>query len=343
CHDCDIRVATYFSNKELHPTVEAYQQHGAEWARLPDDTFEQLHNAYSGDEYGAQMCLRSGWLDFHKAYIDKVLSHHALDGTYYDWNVALYCANTRHVPGHEQDPLTPGVGDWAQGPLGHWDMEELLDLAMWTRRRVGPEGLMIIHNTMVPMACIENFADGIVAMEWGYAKLRSGAPDLADLPLEWSFMGHRARGVIGYGCLEKDGPERAHRQMTVRSVLTQSPPWPADDLALEMFAPLTHRDLTRYQFADPRWAKLQPGDDDTAAAIYHRREEALLVLGNLSAEERELTCRLDVGDYSLAAAEHYEVSHGEAVVTMTAAQLRDAGVQAVAEGDGVAVVKIVPV
>jgi hypothetical protein len=196
---------------------------------------------------------------------------------------------------------------------------------------------------MVPMAAIENYADGIVAMEWGYAKLRSGAPALADLPLEWSFMGHRARGVIGYGCLEKDGPERAHRQMTVRSVLTQSPPWPADDLALEMFAPLTHRDLTKYQFADPRWAKLQPGDDDTAAAIYHRREEALLVLGNLSAEERTLTCRLEVGDFTLAAAERYEVSHGETVVTLTAAQLRDAGVSALAEGDGVAVVKIVPV
>ncbi|MCE5240339.1 hypothetical protein LLH23_17885 [bacterium] len=343
CHDCGIRVATYFSNKELHPTVDAYQQHGADWARLPDDTYEQLHNAYSGDEYGAQMCLRSGWLDFHKAYIDKVLSHHALDGTYYDWNVSLYCANTRHVPGHESDPLTPGIGDWAQGPLGHWDMEELLDLVAWTRRRVGPEGLMIIHNTMVPMAATENYADSIVAMEWGYAKLRTGAPALEDLPLEWSFMGHRARGVIGYGCLEKDGPERAHRQMTMRSVLTQSPPWPVDDLGLEMFAPLTHRDLTQFRFADPRWAKLQPGDDDTAAAIYHRPEEALLVLGNLSAENRTLSCRLDVADFDLAAADHYEIKCGGAVTTMTAEALRDQGVSAVADGDGVAVAKIVPV
>jgi hypothetical protein len=176
CHRHGIRVATYFSNKELHPTVAAYQQHGAEWARLPDDTWEQWHNAYSGDEYGAQMCLRSGWADCHKEYIDTVLSRHALDGTYYDWNAALYCHNTRHVPGREGTELRPGVGGWALSPAGHWDMDELLDLVAWTRQRVGPEGLMILHNTMVPMAATENYADSIVAMEWGYSRLATGAP-----------------------------------------------------------------------------------------------------------------------------------------------------------------------
>ena len=340
CQEHGIRVATYFSNKELHPTVEAYKQHGEEWARLPDDTWEQLHNAYSGDEFGAQMCLRSGWMEFHKAYIDKVLTHHALDGTYYDWNVALYCHNTRHVPGHEQDAMEPGCGDWAHSPAGHWDMEELLDLVMWTRERVGPEGLMIIHNTMVPMAAIENFGDGIVAMEWGYARLSSGAPALEDLPLEWSFMGHRARGVIGYGCLEEDAPERVHRQMTVRSVLTASVPWPADALALQMFAPFKGKDLTRYRFADPRWAPVTPGDCDTAAAVYHKADEVLLVIGNLAQDERTVRCRLDVASTDLAAAEQYTVRIGETERSMTPKQLADDGVEAVVEGDSVVLVEI---
>jgi hypothetical protein len=342
CQQHGIRVATYFSNKELHPSTEVYQQHGADWARLPDDTWGQLHNAYSGDEYGAQMCLRSGWLDFHKAYIDRVLSHHPLDGTYFDWNVALYCHNLRHVPGREPEEPQPGNGDWALSPAGHWDVEELLDLVAWTRERVGPEGLMVIHNTMVPMAAIENYADAIVAMEWGYSRLATGAPALADLPLEWSFMGHRSRGVIGYGCLEDDAPERVHRQMTVRSVLTASAPWPADDLALAMFAPLTGRDLSQYRFEDARWAPVQPGDGDTAAAVYHRETEALLVIGNLSEQDRTVRCRLDISSTDLAPVAAYAVQFAGSEVTMTADQIGGQGVEVAVAGDGVTVVAIRP-
>jgi hypothetical protein len=342
CHRHGIRVATYFSNKELHPTVAAYQQHGADWARLPDDTWEQLHNAYSGDEYGAQMCLRSGWADFHKEYIDKVLSQHALDGTYFDWNVGLYCHNTRHVAGREGDELQPGLGGWALSPAGHWDIDELLDLVAWTRQRVGPDGLMIIHNTMAPMAATENYADCIVAMEWGYSRLATDAPAIGDLPLEWNFMGHRARGVIGSGCLEEGAPERVHRQMTMRSVLTGVTPWPADDLALEMSGALTGRDLSDFRFADPRSAPVLPGAAETAAAVYHRAEEALVLVGNLAEHGRLLRCRLDVSGTTLAAADQYVVSVDGEEYVRNAAQLRGEGLEATVEGDGIRVINIRP-
>lgn len=334
CHRAGIRVATYFSNKELHPTVEAYKQHGEEWARLPDDSYEQLHNAYSGDEFGAQMCLRSGWADFHKEYIDKVLAHHALDGTYYDWNVSLYCHNTRHVPGREAEALVPGDGGWVFSPAGHWDMDELLDLVAWTRQRVGPEGLMILHNTMVPMAATENYADSIVAMEWGYSRLSEGAPALDDLPLEWSFMGHRSRGVIGYGCLEKDAPERVHRQMTQRAVLTGVCPWPADDLAMEMHMPLKGEDLTKLKFADALSGVAEA--ESGAAAVYHGADEALVLVGNLEAERRTVRCRVDVARTALGKAEGYVVE-GK---TMTAAALREEGFELEVEGDGAALVRV---
>lgn len=320
CHRHGIRVATYFSNKELHPSVEAYQQHGAEWARLPDDTGEQVHNAYSGDEYGAQMCLRSGWLDFHKEYIDKVLSHHDLDGTYYDWNVALYCHNTHDG---KTQPNPDGTGDWAHSPAGHWDMDELIDLMMWTRQRVGPDGLAIIHNTMVPMATTENYADSIVAMEWGYSKLATGAPPLDDLPLEWSFMGHRARGVIGYGCLEKDAPERVHRQMTLRALLTGVTPWPALDLDLDMFAPLWHRDLAPYQFAGPGSGLIATGSPSTPAALYSCPEEAIVLVGNLSDQDAQAQLQLDPPRVGLQAAGEYTVSISGTETTVSPEQLRE--------------------
>ncbi|NPV47570.1 MAG: hypothetical protein HPY69_11470 [Armatimonadetes bacterium] len=342
CHRHGIRVATYFSNKELHPTVDAYKQHGAEWARLPDDTGEQLHNAYSGDEYGAQMCLRSGWAEFHKQYIDRVLSHHDLDGTYYDWNVALYCHNTRHVGGCEQVVREPGIGGWAFSPAGHWDMDELLDLMIWTRRRVGPDGLMIIHNTMVPMAATENYADYVVAMEWGYSRLATGAPDIAELPLEWSFMGHRSRGVIGYGCLEEDAPERVHRQMTLRALLTGVAPWPVADLDLEMFAGLKGHDLSRYRFADPARGLVAVEGGQTAGAIYHGPEEALVLVGNLASQPRVLRFRLDPALCEQSRAERYAVTSecGEALVE--AAALTADGVEVSVAADSAAVVRIVP-
>lgn len=342
CHRHGIRVATYFSNKELHPTVAAYQQHGADWARLPDDTWEQLHNAYSGDEYGAQMCLRSGWADFHKEYIDRVLAHHALDGTYYDWNTALYCHNTRHVLGCEGAPQEPGVGGWAFSPAGHWDMDELLDLMAWTRRRVGPDGLMIIHNTMVPMAATENYADYVVAMEWGYSRLATGAPDIAELPLEWSFMGHRSRGVIGYGCLEEDAPERVHRQMTLRALLTGVAPWPVADLDLEMFAGLKGRDLSHYRFADPGRGLVAVEGSGAAGAAYHRPEEALVLVGNLAPQPRVLRFRLDPAGCDVGRAETYVVTSdcGEAHVAAT--QLVADGVEVPVAGDSASVVRIAP-
>ncbi len=144
------------------------------------------------------MCLRSGWLDFLKFSIDRVLKNHPLDGVYYDWDVALLCSNPLHEEIHDRATLAKG----------HWDMDELLDLMEWTRNRVGPGGLVIVHNTTTPMFAIENSADYVVATEWGYKKWTDRAPDLQDLPLEWSLAGAISRSVISYGVLDRNVPRR---------------------------------------------------------------------------------------------------------------------------------------
>ena len=96
CRRLGIRTATYFSNKELHPTTREFQAHGAEWGRK-NRQGDLRHNFFRGQsEFGAQMCLRSGWLDLLKLSIDRVLKNHPLDGVYYDWNVALVCGNPLH-------------------------------------------------------------------------------------------------------------------------------------------------------------------------------------------------------------------------------------------------------
>ncbi|MGD0091491.1 MAG: DUF6259 domain-containing protein, partial [Planctomycetota bacterium] len=279
CRKAGIRTATYFSNKELHPSTKEFQEHGEEWGRKNRKGALQ-HNFFKAkSEYGAQMCLRSGWLEYLKFSIDRVLKNHPLDGVYYDWNVALFCCNPAHeakLAGAPPLPLPPSRGgEGAGGGQGHWDIDELLDLMEWTRQRVGPGGLVIIHNTTTPMFATENFADYVVATEWGYKKWTDRAPDLQELPLEWSLAGARARGVISYGTLDAKAPPRLHRQFALEAFLGDVFPWPASAEGLELlplFKPLG--DLESYQFADWRNQAVSLSDSRCASAIYSRPGEA---------------------------------------------------------------------
>jgi hypothetical protein len=277
-----IRTATYFSNKELHPSTKEFQQHGTEWAR-ESRRGDLQHNFYRGqNEFGAQMCLRSGWLEFLKVSIDRVLKNHPLDGVYYDWNVALFCCNPLHEKKEGAGPAR-----------GHWDMDELLDLMEWTRQRVGPSGLVILHNTTTPMFATENFADDVVATEWGYRKWTDRAPDLADLPLEWSLAGARSRGVISYGTIDSKAPRRLHRAFALEALLGGVTPWPASAETFELLPLLKPvGDIGSCRFADWRNRAVNLSDPRCAAAVYSRAGESFLLLANLDASPKEVTAVL---------------------------------------------------
>jgi hypothetical protein len=282
CHKAGIRVATYFSNKELHPSTPQFQLHGSDWGRM-NLKGELQHNFYNAtNEFGAQMCLHSGWLDALKASIDRVLTDNPLDGVYYDWNVALLCYNPRH------EKLEAG-----QPAAGHWDIDELLNLMEWTRRRVGPRGLVIIHNTTTPMFATENFADDIVANEWGYGKWSGKGPNLQELPLEWSLVGARARGVISYGQLDAQAPRRLHRLFALEALLAGVTPWPASPETFDLFPVLRPiGTLGTCRFADWRNQAVTIQGVRSASAIYSRPDESWLVLGNLDESAQEVHCVL---------------------------------------------------
>ncbi|HUU29835.1 MAG TPA: DUF6259 domain-containing protein [archaeon] len=295
CHRYGIRVATYFSNKELYPTTEAYKKHGEEWGRKADDQGALRHNYYSGDEYGAQMCLKSGWLDYFKNYVNTVLTNHKLDGIYYDWNCALFCNNPLHV-GKTSNNVSgeKGLGALALSPTGHWDMDELIGLMEWTRERVGPDGLVIVHNTMVPACVIENFANYVVAMEWGYGMLTESVPEPKELPLEWDFMGARSRGVIGYGTIARGAPQYLHQLLALETLLTSVAPWPLSREAMDLFKILKPLgDLEQYRFEDWRNKAVALDIDNCASALYSRPGETYVILGNLGTASRTVSCRID--------------------------------------------------
>jgi len=283
CRQAGIRTATYFSNKELHPSTKEFQEHGEAWGRK-NLKGELQHNFYRpGAEYGAQMCLRSGWLEFLKFSIDRVLKNHPLNGVYYDWNTALFCCN----------PLHEANAGRAAPAKGHWDIDELLDLMEWTRNRVGPGGLVIIHNTTTPMFATENFADYVVATEWGYRKWTDRAPDLQDLPLEWNLAGAVPRGVISYGTIDKNAPRRLHRLFALEAFLGGVAPWPASDETFELVPLLKPLgDIRSYRFADWRNQAVTLSDARCASAVYSRADEAYLLLANLDQAPREVTCVL---------------------------------------------------
>jgi hypothetical protein len=283
CHRAGIRVATYFSNKELHPATREFQEHGRTWARLDRQGTVQ-HNFFRGtNEFGAQMCLRSGWLDFLKLSIDRVLTNHPLDGVYYDWNVALLCWNARHA--------AAAGGLTATNAPPHWDIDALLDLMEWTRRRVGPSGLVIVHNTTTPMLVTENFADYIVANEWGYGTWKEPGPALAELPLEWSLVGARSRGVISYGQLDAQSPRRLHRLFALEALVAGVTPWPASPETFELVPQLEPvGDFATCRFADWRNPAVRIEAARCAAAVYSRDGEAYLLLANLDKDAREVTC-----------------------------------------------------
>jgi hypothetical protein len=147
---------------------------------------------------------------------------------------------------------------------------------------------------MTPMLAVENFADYVVGMEWGYGPLLDVMPRPAELPLEWNFAGARSRADIEYGCIAPAAPQRIHRLFYLTTLMTGTAPWPASDEAAELFQILKPLGcLERYQFQDWRNRAVRVGDDELLSAIYSRPGESFILLANLQPKARETICRID--------------------------------------------------
>lgn len=339
CHEYGIKIAPYFSNHELFGTVEEFLKHGRDWMRIVDDTGTNIDW-----RYGYYMCLKSGWLDFFKLCVDRVLKNHKFDGVYYDWNLALYCNNPLHVGKSSNGvPGDKGLGALALSPSGHWDQDELLDLVEWTRRRVGPDGLVLLHNTLVPMFATENFADYVVGMEFGYSLVSESFPKLRDLPLEWNFVGARSRAAISGGIIDSRAPRRLHQHMALSGLLTGVAPWRATPEALSLFrllGPLG--DLERYRFADWRNEAVRLEDGECASAVYSRVGESFVILGNFGPEPRTVACRIrpEALPSPLPALTSAEIVGGAPFARLDAGRLAGDGEAVTIPADGAVLVRL---
>jgi hypothetical protein len=296
CHIQGIKTSVYFSLKEFHPSAKGFKDFGEVWGRRYNDKNELKYSyAGTGDLYGVEMCLKSGWKDYLKSYVDQTLSKHNLDGVYYDWNISLYCNNPLHAGNQvveKQDK--DGIGVMNITPYGHRDIDELIEIMEWTRQRVGPNGMLIIHNTMAPMLVTENFANYVVSMEWGYGKLIKDVPPLTELPPEWNFAGARSRGIIGNGTIYSGAPEVLKKKLMLEALLTGVTPWPLMPEAVKLHQILLPLgDLNQYKFADWRNKAVNLNDTLCASAIYSKPDTAFLIIGNLGNKPSALTIRLN--------------------------------------------------
>jgi len=331
CHQHGIKVTTYFSNKELHPITEEYKTHGPKWARQDCQHNIKFNYSHSNKKslYGVQMCLDSGWLDFLKFSIDRVLKNHALDGVYYDWNVALLC--------HSSHTGTDSTGkNNSSEPAYHWDIDGLINLMEWTRERVGPDGVVIIHNTQTPMFVTENFADYVVATEWGYQKWTDRPAKLQELPLEWSFVNARPRGTISYLIIDPKSPRRFHKVFALESFVSGVAPWSASAEAIELnkkLKPLGN--LEQYKFADWRNKAVSLNNDDCACAIYSRSGQAYILLANLGADDKEINCTVDSEKLPcpLSSVGKATIIYNDNTVALDAAKLIGSGEKITVPGD----------
>jgi hypothetical protein len=291
CHKYGIKTVPYFSCHELSYSTEESKMHAEEWGRKADDQGNIRPNHY----YGALMCLKSGWLSYLKFSVDRVLKHYPFDGVYYDWNLALYCNNPLHM-GKVSNGVSgeKGLGTYANSATGHWDVDELLEFVEWSRERVGPDGLVLLHTTMAPMFATENFANDVCCMEFGYGQVATSMPPPDALPLEWNFAGARSRAVIEYGALTDSAPATVHQSFYLTALITGVATWPASDEALKLFKLLDPLgDLNRYQFEDWQNQAVRFDENDCYSAVYSRSGEAYLVLVNLSSGTRDVKCSVN--------------------------------------------------
>jgi len=325
CHQYGIKTVPYFSNHELHQATQEFRMQGEEWGRKPDDQ----GNLRPNFDWGALMCLKSGWLDYFKLCVDRALRNYPFDGVYYDWNQPLYCNNALHV-GKATNGVSPanGLGSYALSPTGHWDVDELLELMEWTRERVGPNGLILVHNSMNPMLAVENFANAVCTMEWGYGQLCSAMPRPADLPLEWNMAGARSRAVIEYGTIAEKASPHLRRLFHLTALLTGVATWPASDGALKLFKLLKPLgNLEQYRFEDWRTQAVSLSHRDCYSAVYSRQNEAWVVLANLGTAETKVNCVVRAKALSFALASVDAALVDGRATTLDPAALTDAGLE----------------
>jgi len=126
-HRHGLKIVAYVSLKELHPDTPAFREHAREWMHQAAPSLGMIHNWIGSGESGALMCMKSGWQDHCKRYVDEILSGLPWDGLELDLATFHACCHPEH----------------GRGPF-HSGVDNVLDLLGYCRERVGKQGVLTL-------------------------------------------------------------------------------------------------------------------------------------------------------------------------------------------------------
>ena len=261
-HEFGIKIIPYFSLKEFHPDCPEYPENAHQWKRWTHSDGRIL--AENGP-YGGYMCMKSGWLEFLKGTIKRVLERHKFDGVYYDHLWFRYCRHPEHANGH-----------W------HNDADEILDFLFWSRQCVGKDGVIFLHTSACPTIIGENLSDLIfIGEDMPYAQ---PLPDT--YPPDMDFMPVTPRNWVPAGAHW----DKEFKESMMLACLKHCPggPHAGNDFMLAMASIFKEYRLNEIHFH----SRLALLENKVYINIYSDKDRLVLFCANLSKTEEKIVLEL---------------------------------------------------
>ena len=264
CHKYGIKIIPYFSLYAIHPKSDAFPDNYITWRRTTDE-IGSIIECYPPQYYGFWFCL-TGWKDFLKGYIQKVVKTLGFDGIYYDQSRYWLCKNKLHSKGD------------------HAPIDDLIDFLKYTRRLVGEEGVILVHTSgWFPCVIVENYIDGDIMFE-DNVRWRA-VPPLEEFPpntLHLTFMNVAPK--LPVPAVGVDTLNGAWNLCSKCSVLGAFPYWglrPGAAPVLTLFEIFRAFDLSQFKFKNYTMGYVETSEEAVKGAVYFNEERALVVLANV--------------------------------------------------------------
>ncbi len=308
-HRYGMKIIPYFNPFELHPLCREFAEHRYEWGRYCRGEFKE--NRTDGGLFGVSCCLRSGYGKFLKEYVSTVIERYGFDGCYFDGLAGNYCEH----PAHDHGKI-------------HMTTDEMFDLAFFARKLIGPDGILILHNTGAPCAGLENYCDSGIAGEdvCGFPNFECMIPATGHWGEIYRYGNHIARAACVWSALGSGRPDqqkqllkattRAHLEgITFYGTPFFQDPTVSQEAYFRLSRQLKTLDFNSLRFFSACVNKpVKVSNPQVHTALYLCNREALLVLGNADSDEEAVTeFILDIPHTSAVAENGEQLLNGDSV------------------------------
>ena len=278
-HKYRMKIIPYFNPRVLHAAAKEYKKNINNWSRIfGADKNPHYYYDESGGSYGAMACIESGFSDFLKTYIKKIIKTYNFDGAYFDGPTPAWCGNTKH----------------AEHP--HTSTDGMIDLIEYTRKLVGDNGIIVAHQTMSPLIAIENLVNISVIMENvnGFPIFYKGVPELDCFTMHCSFVNVTHKAVCGYTAIPGKCPENEIKKLVARCIVKglsfkgkSYDPFKDYEYWKHLSRYLKKLDLSGYRFEDHSKKMIVSSNPAVCGALFHSADSIVAILANTESAKKE--------------------------------------------------------